>query len=464
MRLPFDNLAMRIGTTFLVGTLVFQIALFVVVFWPGGPSRPVFLLPSPEQAIAMAEVLEKAPPDLQPDIVQALNSDALIVHLDPAFETSGEDLQLRDAPRLERLFREHAEGLEGRPFRVQFRLQGQVNALSDEDIGEAAPARLVLRLNTGEGLVLERTRAPALLRLMDRGLVIGAIGLLILALILWVALRQTARPIKALSSASRQLAGNLSAPDMPLQGPAEIKDLSAAFNEMKHTIRSLLDDRTRMLAAIAHDFRTYLTRLRLRAEFIDDSDQRARAIIDLEEMNSLLDDTLTFARDVSASGAPRPRTVDVVAEITSLVAARREMGEAVAYGGSSQPALLAACAPLPLRRMLDNLVDNAVRYADSARLKAWSEPGAILIAVEDDGPGVPEEALSRLIAPFERLETSRARQTGGVGLGLSIVQSLVESEGGSVSIRNRDQGGLQVILRFQTSDGRALQQPDYELR
>lgn len=448
MRERFDSLFVRIGAVFLIGCLAFQAALLIIVFWPGGPARPVFLLPSPEQALAMAAALEKAPPALRPDIVRALNSDALIVRTTPSVDVQDDGAPLKSSKRLERLFARYAKGLDGRAFSIQVRSGGRVNAFSEDHIGAAAPVRLVLSLRTGETLILERTRAPALRRLMDRGLIIATAGLIILGFVLGIALRQTAHPIKRLSQASRHLAGDLSAPDLPLKGPSEIRELSAAFNDMKHTIRSLIDDRTRMLAAIAHDFRTYLTRLRLRAEFIDDPDQQARAITDIEEMNALLDDTLTFARDVSMSGAPKMRYVDVVAEITTLTATRRESGQSVALSDRPGTPLMAACAPLALRRMLNNLVDNAVRYAGSARLRVWSESGFVMVAVEDSGPGVPDEALSRLTTPFERLETSRARQTGGVGLGLSIVKALAESQGGNMSIQNRPEGGLGVTLRL----------------
>lgn len=446
-RLRLDTLAVRIGATVLAGMLLFQLVLLAVVFWPGGPARPVFLLPSPKQALAMAAALEKTPPALRADIVRALNSDALLVRLRPAGVEPGAAPPNRGAQRLERLFARYADDLDGRPFRVEVRPGGGIGATSADDIGTAAPVGLVLTLTNGDNLVLERTRAPALLRLLDRALLIGALGCAIVVVVLLVALRHTARPLRALGTASRQLAADMDVPDLPLNGPAEIRDLSRAFNDMKHTIRALMDERTRMLAALAHDFRTYLTRLRLRAEFIDDIDQRARAVADLDEMNLLLDDTLTFAREVSAPDAPAPPLVDLAVEIAALVAVRRELGQDVEWHGA-QAALPVACAPLALRRMLDNLVDNAVRYAGGARLAATSDDSGVLVTVEDDGPGVPEAALPSLTLPFERLEGSRARATGGSGLGLSIVLALATSQGGKLALQNRAEGGLRATLRL----------------
>ena len=445
--LRFDTLAVRIGATVLAGMALFQLVLLAVVFWPGGPARPVFLLPSPKQALAMAAALEKAPPAVRADIVLALNSDALLVRLLPAGVAPAAAPSTHGSQRLERLFARYADDLKGRPFRVDVQGSGRIGAIGADDLGAAAPVALVLTLNNGDSLVLERTRAPALARLMDRALLIGLLGCAILATVLLVALRQTARPLRALSAASRQLAGDMAVPDLPLDGPAEIKDLSRAFNDMKHTIRQLVDERTHMLAALAHDFRTYLTRLRLRAEFIDDADQRARAVADLDEMNMLLDDTLTFAREASASRAPAPRLADLAVEIAALVAARRELGQNVAWHGA-QATFPVACAPLALRRMLDNLVDNAVRYANGARLTLAADAGDVLVTVEDDGPGVPDEALPRLTQPFERLDGSRARATGGSGLGLSIVLALATSQGGKLTLQNRAEGGLRATLRL----------------
>ena len=446
MRLASDSLVVRIGAAFLIGAVVFQLALMVVVFWPGGPGRPLFSLVSPTQAMAMAQALEDAPPDLRPTIVRALNGDAVVIHLEPSFPADDPAAPSRPAPRLERLFARYAEGLGGRPFRVQVRSGAKVSGTPEQGVGAAGPVRLAVSLRTGEVMVIERTRAPVVRRFLDRAVVIGALGVAILGLVLLACLGQTAGPISALAASARTFARDLATPDLPLRGAREIKDLSAAFNEMKQTIRALVEDRTRVLAAIAHDLRTYLTRLRLRAEFIDDPDQRQRAVADLDEMSLLLDDTLTFAREVDAAGAPRQQSVDVAAEIDGLVLTRKEMGQNVTTVAREPQALVADCAPLALRRMLANLVDNAVRYGGSAMLSAWRQGDQIWVTVEDDGPGVPRDALTRLTAPFERLEGSRGRQTGGAGLGLAIVQALADSQGGELVIENRAQGGLRAAL------------------
>jgi signal transduction histidine kinase len=446
VRLTADSLVVRIGAAFLAGAVALQLAVLVVVFWPGGAGAPMFFMASPGEAAAMATALEEAPPDLQPTIVRALNSGQMAVRLEaaPQVRAGGSP---REGTRLKRIFARYDQALGGRPFWVQTRAGANVRTRRDETVVAAGPVRLVIGLRTGQAVVIERT-TPAVRRFFNRAAMVGASAFVVLALVLLVCLQQTARPVSVLAGAARRFARDLSTPDLPVRGAREIKDLSIAFNEMKRTIRGLIDDRTRMLAAIAHDMRTYLTRLRLRAEFIDDPDQQARAVADLDEMTMLLDDTLTFAREVTASGAPQDLSVDVAAEARAMAQVRQALGQDVVADIAQDEALKVLCAPLALRRMLDNLVDNAVRYAGGATLRAGRRAGEVVLAVEDDGPGVPREALVRLTAPFERLEASRGRQTGGSGLGLAIVKGLAESQGGSFTIANRAEGGLRAEVRL----------------
>lgn len=450
MRLSLNSLGVRIGLIFLVGLIALQAALAVVVFWPGGPGRPIFNLVGPEDAAAMAEALEAAPPGLQPALVRALNMDATVVRLEPDFPV--EDLhKVRDAPRLERRFARYAAALEGRPFRVQTQLGARVQGLGEGGFVAAGPVRLLVELRNGQVLVIERTTPTAVRRFVNRAALLGAISLAILGGVFVAAVWQAARPVAGLATGARRLADDLSTPDFPERGAREIKDLAAAFNHMKRTIRRLMDERTRVLAAIAHDLRTYLTRLRLRADFIDDPDQRARAIADLDEMGLLLDDTLTFAREATGGRRDPAGPLDVRAEVANLVALRRELGEAVEDGSQACSGLAAECAPVALRRMLANLTDNAVRYGGGARLTAERTDEHVVVRVEDEGPGAPPEALAGLTEPFRRLEPSRGRGTGGAGLGLAIVKALAESQGGSLELENRAEGGLRATLRLKGS-------------
>lgn len=442
-----DALSVRIALIFLASLVVLQVVIALIVAWPD--DRPtIFTLAPVRDAARMARAIEAAPPELRPLIVEAFNGTAMTARLLDDFPgEDGSPQESRSAPRLQQRFAAFAADLDGRPFRVQIQNGSLRQSLAAGRAGTPGPVRLFVRLRTQQ--VLEVARAPVILqRFLDRMALVAAAVAVVLLAVLFVCVRQIARPTRALSTAARHFAADMGAPDLPLRGPRELKELAAAFNEMKGTIRGLVDGRTRMLAAIAHDMRTYLTRLRLRADFIADEDQRGRAVSDIEEMGKVLEDTLTFAREATVRERADCRTIDVGAELAAFAGLRREMGEAVEDMGPAGEPLLCRCAPLALRRMLANLTENALRYGATARLRAWKEDDAISIAVEDDGPGVPADALDKVTAPFERLEPSRGRQTGGAGLGLAIVKALAQSQGGSLSISNRPEGGLRAQIRL----------------
>ncbi|MBW8813700.1 MAG: histidine kinase [Caulobacterales bacterium] len=438
-----DSLALRLAAVMLAGVVVLQLGIVVLAIWPDG-RRLDLRLPAPQDAAAMARAVEAAPKDVQPLVVAALNRGAMRVELaDPAALETGHDAPAT-AARITQLLGGYAGALEGRPFEVQAR-QGQGPLRDRLAPGTLGPVRLVVRLRTGQVLLVERTTAPLLRRLGDRSLPIALLAasvmLAVLAVSLW-----TIRPIDALARAAPGIADDVAAADLPVRGAREVRALSTALNALRRRIRALLDERTRVLAAIAHDLRTYLTRLRLRAEFIADPEQRERAAADLEEMGQLLDDTLLFARD--AARAEAAGEVDVRAEVAALAARRRELGQPVEDATADDDAVAARGSPLAVRRMLDNLVDNAVRYGGGARLCVRRDGAAVVIAVDDDGPGAPPEALGRLVRPFERLEPSRGRDTGGSGLGLAIVKALAESQGGALTLENRPEGGLRATVRL----------------
>lgn len=450
-----DGLAARAVAIFLAGLIALQLAIALAAVWPErGPAA--FRLPAPKSVAAMARVLELAPPALQPAILEALNNNGTVVKLAPDIsDDNGRADSPDDAPALERFLRRRYEPeLDGRSLRFEIETGGALlQSLTSRPIGAEGPIRLIVRLNNGQALSVER--APLLLRrLGNRFMAIAAAAAVVLLLILVFLMRQITRPVRRLAEGVRLLVADLRAPDLPMCGPRELQELAAACNEMKRQIRELLDDRTRILAAIAHDVRTYLTRLRLRTDFIDDFDQRKRAVSDLDEMGRLLEDTLTFAREARVTADGGAERVDVSAELAEFVSVRQEVGDPVRLESASDDLPYVRCSPLALRRILTNLTDNAIRYGDAAHLRVWREDGYVLIAVEDDGPGVPVEAAERLTAPFERLEPSRARETGGAGLGLAIVKALAESQGGALHLENRREGGLHARVTLRVAAGK----------
>jgi signal transduction histidine kinase len=446
MRRILGSLAVRIGFAFLIGFTLLQIVVVAALLWNDG--RPaVFRLVSPHQAAAIATALEATSPVQQSKLIEALNDGPLTVHLQPAFSDDGVSSTRGHAPYLEKLYEKYAFELEDRAFQVQARRDATLTSLSGGRLGEPGAVRLQVRLKTGGVVVIER--APVLLqRLIARFALVGGATGVILLLIMLVCIEQMVRPANRLARAAHRLAANIDIPDLPTSGALEMKMLATAFNDMKRTIRGLMEERTRILAAIAHDLRTYLTRLRLRADFIDDADQQTRAIRDLDEMGLLLEDTLLFAQDTTGPRLAHPHPIDASAEIRSFVEMRREIGEPVDCRIGNGALLLVRCTSLTLRRMLANLTENALRYGKTAHLHAWRQDGWIRIAIEDEGQGVPPEAFARLMNPFERLEPSRGRHTGGAGLGLSIVLALAKAQGGELTIENLPDGGLRATIHL----------------
>lgn len=441
MRGLLGSLAVRFGLIFLLALALLLMALTAAVVWPDG--RPtIFRLVSPREAAGIARALEEASQKERALVLTALNAGALTVQVLPDFPR-GDDGERNDAPYLRRLYGGYASELEGRSFQVQSRAD---SALSRGKVRPTA-VRLLVRMRTGDVLVIER--APVLLqRLSARLAFVAVAAAVILLLVMLACLHQMARPTRRLAHAARRLATDIDMPDVPVRGATEIRVLSQSFNDMKRTIRGLMDERTRMLAAIAHDLRTYLTRLRLRADFIADHQQQARAIQDLDEMSLLLDDTLMFARESARTDHAASAVVDISREIVDFVRLRRELGDPVTLH-EEDAAVRARCAPLALRRMLGNLTDNAIRYGSHARLALARGDGRVTITVDDDGPGMPLDKVEQLMEPFERLEPSRGRDTGGAGLGLSIVRALAKSQGGALTLENRAGGGLRATLVLQ---------------
>ncbi|OJW73900.1 MAG: hypothetical protein BGO57_01990, partial [Sphingomonadales bacterium 63-6] len=396
----FSSLLFRVAALFLVGLVALQFAILMAAMWPDG--RPVmFRLVDPQDASEIAEAVERAPPELRPAIVAAVSTGSTTVELLRGFpEGEGPEGEgrvathgnagERPAPRLEERFRLYAQALQGRPIRVQVR-KGTIfsHSLQSGEIPRG-PIRILVGLRTGEVLAIER--APiALQQLANRYLVVAGVAAGVCLLLLLMLLWQVVRPIARLAQATRAFRENIAAPDAAIEGAREVRALAEAFNAMKHRISGLIGDRTRMLAAIAHDLRTYLTRLRLRADHIADDRHRARSIEDIEEMGRLLDDILLFARSDAILENEVPE-IDVREETFRYIETRRETGDDVEVTAGSE-SLPCRCSPLTFRRILANLIDNAIRYGTRARVSLESRGTTIELAVTDEGPGIAEELI-----------------------------------------------------------------------
>lgn len=257
-----------------------------------------------------------------------------------------------------------------------------------------------------------------------------------------LAVRLATRPLNTLASAAEKLGNNINSPPLAETGPTEVRRAAHAFNTMQSRLANYIQERTRILAAMSHDLKTPITRLRLRAELLEDDDLKTKFAKDLEEMESMVTTTLDFMRGVDNPEPVQP--VDIMALLESLQADAAEIGQEVGLEGiAARPY---PCKPAALKRCLGNLIDNAIKYGKSATVIVNDHDKQLQIHILDQGQGIPETELERVFEPFYRLESSRSRDTGGTGLGLGIARNIAQMHGGDLLLRNHPCGGLEAIL------------------
>lgn len=270
------------------------------------------------------------------------------------------------------------------------------------------------------------------------------LGILLASVILvsLIAVRWITRPLTTLGQAAEALGRDIARPPLAESGPREVRQAAQAFNSMQARVQRHLQDRERLLAAVSHDLKTPITRLRLRTELLGDEALKPKFLQDLEEMEAMASAALEFMRTGREREPLQP--IDMNALLESVQADREEMGQAVKLEGRA-PASYSG-RPGALKRALANLVDNAIKYGQRATIRVEDSPKELRIVVADEGPGIPEDRLEEVFEPFYRLEASRNRDSGGVGLGLSIAHDIARSHGGDLVLRNRPGGGLEAVL------------------
>lgn len=264
-------------------------------------------------------------------------------------------------------------------------------------------------------------------------------GILLLALLV---VRLIARPLRGLAVAADRIGRPGPTLPVPEDGPREVRHAAHAFNRMQARIDRLIADRTQALAAVSHDLRTPIARLRLRAGFIEDPEAQRQIDADLDEMEAMIASTLAYLRGEAEQ--EQQRVTDLAAILETLCDDATDAGRQVSYDGPSQARL--ACRPIAIKRALANLIDNAVKYGGTARVTLRDRGMLVEVSVEDDGPGIPEAEIEAAFEPFRRLDPSRNPASGGSGLGLTIARQVAERHGGSVALRNRPGGGLVAML------------------
>lgn len=266
-----------------------------------------------------------------------------------------------------------------------------------------------------------------------------AFGAIVVSVLL---VRWLTRPLTGFAAASKELYRSKAAVLVPEDGPREVRALAVAFNDMQRRIGRLIDDRTQALAAVSHDLKTPITRLRFRLEEVADSDARAAIAADLDEMERMLDQTLAYLRGDRAD--EEFKSIDVVAVLETIVDDASDRGHAVTLTGADHVSIPGR--RLALKRAFGNLIDNALKYGREARIAVEDRSETVVVSIRDRGPGIAPEDVERALAPFVRLEPSRNQETGGFGLGLTIAQAIVEGHGGQLTLANHDTGGLVVSV------------------
>jgi signal transduction histidine kinase len=275
---------------------------------------------------------------------------------------------------------------------------------------------------------------------------LGAVLLLAL-----VAVRFAVKPLKELAKAAEALGRNIYRPPLPVTGPLEVRSAAKSFNSMQEQLTHSLAERTRFLSAVSHDLRSPLTRLRLRVEMLPESEARGRLRGDLDEMEAMVSATLDAVQGVEITEARHE--IEINSMLEGLADDAREAGHDVSVEGRALSAL--SGYPRNLKRCLQNLLDNAIRYGESARISVYDDDAMLRIVVSDNGPGIADEGLlERVFEPYFRVSGSRNGASGGTGLGLTIARSVAAAHGGTLTLRNGAGKGLEATLALPRDDHR----------
>jgi signal transduction histidine kinase len=410
----------------------------------------------------LTRLVQEAPPEKRPPIVATLSDQSFRVSLStqaPTISDADGDAAVAEAikgyladrlalgsARQPRVWASAAEGPPFGPWHVMMphgpkMMHGFGGPTAFRDLQVAVP------LADGQWLTFATGLPVAGAAYSTQFLISMAImAAVILGVSVWAVRRVTA-PLAALAAAAERLGHDVSAPPLAEAGTLETRQAARAFNDMQTRLRTLIDNRTRLLAAISHDLRTPLTLLRLRAETVENTQERDRMLGTIAEMDAMIGATLAFARDESA-GEPR-RPTDLVALLHRVVDDMRDAGLPVCM--QTAPPIIYECQPAALKRAVRNLLDNAVKYGKSGTVRVRRMTKIIEIVIDDEGPGIPEPELACVVEPFYRVDESRSCETGGVGLGLAITQSIVETHGGTLTLGNRREGGLRATITLPLS-------------
>lgn len=444
LKLPRLGLASRLIVTVLL-------LLFVAIGMSGGltflarTTDPASRFPIADQIGAIHALVQRTPAADRPLVLRAVSSTGFeirVVTERPA--RSPTDIPL---PGVEWLIANYLETLGAHEVFATFSSSGRtrfarflarISPNSEDDLS------IVISLAPRDYLVVALKGSPAARFWgMPVGFWLGSIGTLIAAVVI-IAIMREARPIEALAGSVAAFARDATPRPVAPAGAPEIRTLIEASNAMQSRIAALLKGRTIMLGAVSHDLKTFLTRLRLRVEMVDDDALRRKAVGDIEDMDRMIDDALALARGTVGDGRREP--VDLAALVAADIEARATTRHRITTRFAPGSTIVSG-DQVALRRVVANLIENAVHYG-RGEVVVGLKPldGGCRLVIDDDGPGIPEAERRAVFEPFYRLEASRNRGTGGSGLGLAIVHDLVLSHGGTIAIESAPSGGARVVV------------------
>jgi signal transduction histidine kinase len=436
--LHHDGISRRIALTIIAAMLI-SVALNILFVqlagvWARPPLSQTGLI---EQIAVTSRVLDAAPAEQREQLASTASNPLLQVQWSRKREAlalpgNGELIDLATVPELQKLLANPPRRVEG----------FQPGDWPDND--PDAHYKLVMQLADGSWLAFTPPHRSWGLSSGMRFTIIGILALIAALMVAWVATRQLAGPLQRFARAAQRFGSDLRAPPIRLEGPHELRQAITAFNTMQAQIQHFIAERTQMLAAISHDLRAPLTRMRLRGEFIEDAEQQRKLFRDVDEMQSMINAALGFFRDETHLETTTP--FDLAELLQTLVDDYRDQQIGIDFQGPTN--LVYVGRPLGLKRAVTNLLENAIKYAQPPSIRLSSSAHSLFIDINDHGPGIPQEALELVFVPFFRLESSRNRNTGGVGLGLPSARTAVREQGGELTLSNQPGGGLMARIEL----------------
>lgn len=453
-----DGIAARIAVTVVLALLLTQGVSALVFYVDSSTSDPPVheLSVWSQRVAAIVQLVEATPPLQRPAMLRALDDPFFHVEWRRDISDLAEDRDSFHSTFLRRRMRRALGERQERPMVIEIKpsIAAEMRMGGPPPPSAARPptpagmmhdidqVRLALQLGDSSWLLFSSGNpVKGHLRILLGLLWMTGVAATVMALSVWAARRMTS-PIGRFAEAAERLGVDPDAPALAEAGPRELRLAIHAFNGMQERLKRFVADRTQMLAAISHDLRTPLTRLRLRADLVDDPEMQRKMLADLDEMEGMIKASLEFARDDAKREARGP--LDLADLLQSLCDDRVDAGSEAAYDGPGHYRIDGR--PVALRRAFANLMDNAIAYGGRVRVRLGKDDGHVRIDIDDDGPGIPEDQREKVFAPFYRIETSRSRDTGGVGLGLSTARTIVRGHGGDITLDNRAEGGLRATV------------------